>query len=482
MTIGIICSGNHLDSWQVQWLMKFRETNGVQMAMVSVDAGHPVSPLAESFSENIPTEKLREFVPPLAPGINPEFYINFTTSSIKKSGIDTGKILHFDFLLNSYSTLLYPLQTGSSVTEINLLRISKDGSITICETGVYRTVLHSIEKQVRSITEQAGFMLTEYILRTSPLPTKFVSVLANPEINGAVLNKKVFSAFTKHIFNLMFTSFRWNIGITTLTPEQLLKQPSSIAVNWMKEEKGRSFNADPFIISDGDALRIFFEHFPVKSGKGILCNSSYNKNQFSAYTKTLEKESHLSYPFIIEHEQKKYILPENADSGKVTLYEVDDAFRISDSKVLIDNMDAVDPTIVKWNNKWWMFCTRKQHKSSDLRLYIYHADELNGTWNAHQQNPVKCDVRNARPAGTFFIIDNKLYRPSQDSSKTYGGRIVINHVIELTTESFTEKYAAAVEPKQLTGNYKYGVHTISFINGYMAVDGKKKIAALRRFA
>lgn len=450
------------------------------MTMLSVDAGNPVSPLADSFSENIPADKLKEFVPPVEQGIYPDFYINFTTSSLKKSGIDLAKILHFDFLINSYSTLLYPLQTGNPVTEINMVKFGKDGSILVCETGFYHTYLHSIEKQVKSITEQAAFMLTEYILRKSPVPTKFISAIANPEINGAELNKKVFKAFASHIFDLMFTSFRWNIGISKMTPQELLNKPASIAVNWMDEERGRSFNADPFITGDGEAVRVYFEHFPA-NGIGILCSSTYNKIEFSSYTKALEKENHLSYPFIIEHEQKKYIMPENADSGKVSLYEVDDAFRIAGSKELLD-VDAVDPTIVKWNNKWWMFCTRKQHKSSDLRLYIYYADELNGTWNAHQQNPVKCDIRTARPAGGFFIVDNKLYRPSQDSSKTYGGRIIINQVTELTTESFSEEQVTSLEPKQLSGNYKYGVHTISFANGYMAVDGKRKIAALKRFA
>jgi len=56
------------------------------------------------------------------------------------------------------------------------------------------------------------------------------------------------------------------------------------------------------------------------------------------------------------------------------------------------------------------------------KLRVWFADDLLGSWCPHPGNPVKPDIRSARPAGTPFVHDGALYRPAQDCSRTYGAR------------------------------------------------------------
>ncbi len=55
-----------------------------------------------------------------------------------------------------------------------------------------------------------------------------------------------------------------------------------------------------------------------------------------------------------------------------------------------------------------------------MRYWTQGEEGLEGPWEPHRRNPVKCDVRGSRPAGTPFVHGGELYRPAQDGSKRYG--------------------------------------------------------------
>jgi hypothetical protein len=87
---------------------------------------------------------------------------------------------------------------------------------------------------------------------------------------------------------------------------------------------------------------------------------------------------------------------------------------------------------------------------------------------------VKVDVRSARPAGTPFVVDGTLYRPAQDCSRTYGGRVTINRVLILTPLAFREEPFAFVDPDP-EGPYPDGLHTLSQVGNVTLIDGKRTL-------
>jgi hypothetical protein len=138
-------------------------------------------------------------------------------------------------------------------------------------------------------------------------------------------------------------------------------------------------------------------------------------------------------------------------------------------KILVADVEGVDPTLFFYNGLWWLFFTGKQY--STTHLFIYYSDQLAGDYQPHAGNPVKIDVRSARPAGTPFIHNGTLYRPAQDCSVTYGGRVAVNKVLKLSSSEFDELPVGFVTP--VAGSkYNNGLHTVSGVGEYSLIDGK----------
>jgi hypothetical protein len=187
--------------------------------------------------------------------------------------------------------------------------------------------------------------------------------------------------------------------------------------------------------------------------------------------RVLPSAPHHSYPFLLEEDNTLYCIPESAASGHVTLYKwVNESRRLQKVCHLVENFEGVDPTLIRFGNRWWLFMTRRDQSNSTL--YLYYADKLTGPYLPHRQNPVKIDVRSARPAGTPFVSDGVLYRPAQDCSRTYGGRIAVNRVTQLDPDRFSEVVLRYIEP--VSGSpYSKGLHTISGAGPFTLVDGKR---------
>ena len=65
--------------------------------------------------------------------------------------------------------------------------------------------------------------------------------------------------------------------------------------------KKNIFYADPFHIAHNDIDYIFYEKFDYKINKGILACSKIKDNKLLDEKVILEKEYHLSYPFIFKY-------------------------------------------------------------------------------------------------------------------------------------------------------------------------------------
>ena len=113
-------------------------------------------------------------------------------------------------------------------------------------------------------------------------------------------------------------------------------------------------------------------------------------------------DGHLSYPCLIEDGGVIYCLPENSSSGRVTLLRAERfPERFEPAAVLLENFAGVDCTPFRHDGRWWMLAM--DHNDQDVaKLFLFHADHLLGPWAPHRWNPVRCDLRNARPAGPPF--------------------------------------------------------------------------------
>lgn len=212
------------------------------------------------------------------------------------------------------------------------------------------------------------------------------------------------------------------------------------------------FWADPFLLRQNGKFYLFIEELIYKNKLGHLSVMEIDENgNYSVPEKIMVKDYHLSYPFVFEDQGELYMIPETSGNKDIQLYKcVDFPLKWELEKVLMDNVIAVDTTIHKLNETYWMFTNLKKHKGAvkHVELYAFSTDNLvSGQWIEHPLNPVVTDIKTSRPAGCIFQKNNKLYRPSQDCSHFYGYGLNIMEITQLTNSEYEEKLHHKIEPK-----------------------------------
>jgi len=140
----------------------------------------------------------------------------------------------------------------------------------------------------------------------------------------------------------------------------------------------------------------------------------------------------------------------------------------------------VDATLFQHDDHWWIAGSEPGIRGASSELHLWYAPALEGPWRAHPGNPVKVDIRSARPAGTPFHHEGALYRPAQDCSESYGGRISLNRVRVLNPTVYREETIGTVEPES-DGPYTRGIHTLSQVGDQTLIDGKRIVFVLEEF-
>jgi len=274
------------------------------------------------------------------------------------------------------------------------------------------------------------------------------------------------------VYEGLFRHDDWNIGIVHAPINDFLDADLQFDFHWLPKAGPNKYLADPFGLIVDDVLYVFCEEFDYSTFKGRIVYIEVHGNQSPSEPKVaIDLSVHASYPYLLECDGAIYCVPETSSAKEVALYRAE-RFPNKWRKVtnLVSGFAALDSTIFQYDGKWWLACTNDEEGSS-LKLYLWYSSDLLSKWRPHPSNPVKVDIRSSRPAGTPFFLNGTLYRPAQDSSTTYGGRIVINRVLKLDVNEFQEEQAAVVGP-YLNSPYPDGAHTLSSVDDLTLVDAK----------
>lgn len=275
------------------------------------------------------------------------------------------------------------------------------------------------------------------------------------------------------IAELLFRHGDWNVGIVRAPIASFLKRDQPRAVEWLAGSTRGDFVADPFGVVHRGKLTILCEEYDSRRGLGRIVSVD-STAQHPRSPVTIGPELHRSYPYLFHHDGEIYCVPETYQARKIALYRAAEfPARWDKVTTLVRDVAALDSTLVQFDGRWWLWCVDYE-RGAQAELFLYHSPDLFGPWTAHPGNPVKTDIRSARPAGTPFVHEGILYRPAQDCSRTYGGRVVINRVTCLTPTAFAEEPVALVEPDP-AGPYPDGLHTLSAVGSVTLVDGKRVV-------
>ncbi len=184
--------------------------------------------------------------------------------------------------------------------------------------------------------------------------------------------------------------------------------------------------------------------------------------------RVLERDYHLSYPFLIEHAGELYMVPETAENHTVELYRcIEFPHRWRLERTLLEGARFFDATLHRERDRWWMFVNAAADGAHpDDELHLFFAGGLAGHWREHPRNPVRSDARCARPAGRLYWHDGALHRPAQICVPRYGAGIALNRVLRLTPRDYAERQVKRILPGP--GDGLFGIHTVNRA-GYLTV-------------
>jgi len=230
--------------------------------------------------------------------------------------------------------------------------------------------------------------------------------------------------------------------------------------------------ADPFPVTVAGRHFIFFEEMPFATGRGHISAIEVERDgRHSEPVRVLERDHHLSYPFLMQHEGSLYMVPESSASETVELYRCTVfPHRWRRERTLLKGIRCADATLHHDGARWWMFASVAPAGGAlDDELHLFHADRLEGEWRPHERNPVKSDVRSSRPAGALFRGAEGLYRPAQVCAPRYGAAISIQRVIRLSPEEYAEREVRRIEPAP--ADRLLGIHTLNQDGDLIVADG-----------
>ncbi len=237
------------------------------------------------------------------------------------------------------------------------------------------------------------------------------------------------------------------------------------------EAAGTDFYADPFPITVGGRDYLFFEHFQRERGYAVIAFVELDAaGRPSGPTTVIERDHHLSYPFVFERDGAVWMIPNTFRSRTIELYRSTDfPERWVQERVLVDDIRAGDATLLEHDGLLWLLtgvARKGEHSLEDL--HAYSTPSLDAAWTPHPLNPVVADIRSARPAGTVFRHGEGLIRPGQDCARNYGRAIVFNRIEALSPTEYREREVDRLEPTWLPG--LTGTHTYSRSERYEAFD------------
>lgn len=230
----------------------------------------------------------------------------------------------------------------------------------------------------------------------------------------------------------------WSIALYTGTTPFNLQPRSRILTKADVTDITADFVADPFMLRHDHTWYMFFEVLNTATQLGEIGLATSNDALTWTYNRIVLKEPfHLSYPYVFEWQDQYYMLPETLKAGAVCLYK---ALNFPHDWICVARLiegHLADPSIVRFNDLWWLFACSTPYQHDTLQLYF--AKELTGPWTAHPKSPlIRNDKCRARPAGRILTFNNRLFRFAQDCTPRYGSSVRAFEITNLTKDTYTE--------------------------------------------
>jgi len=253
--------------------------------------------------------------------------------------------------------------------------------------------------------------------------------------------------------------------------EQINRSPShsfSILPN-----KGLTM-ADPFIICHEGQYYVFYEQInPNRLWKdrigeqiGEIYYSKISSNlEFSKPELALSTKYHLSFPFLIQDNEKIYMLPEQSKCTGLILYECKTFPNKWTAVCELLKGSFVDSIIFFYEDLYWLF-TVESTADSNVKENLYYSSILcSKEWTFHSTINISKKKVSRRGAGNIFMKNGRIYRPVQHNREYYAQGIIMLEITKLSKTNYEER---------IVGEIGRNIHTLNILDELLIIDSHTK--------
>lgn len=231
--------------------------------------------------------------------------------------------------------------------------------------------------------------------------------------------------------------------------------------------------ADPFLFTYHGQTYVFAEKYDYKKKRGSIAWLEVREDRMGCWHEAITEEFHMSYPYIWQDVEGIHICAETNEAHAIVRYTASDfPMKWKRDKIIYDRNRYADTTLLfdEKQQKTWMFTYGCDGLLNGKLFYT----ELDAGLNI--MSSLKYITKNpklARPGGAFIVHEDRLYRVAQDCCESYGRRISICEVNEISNMRYAEKlvfqrdYSELKFDKQINA---IGMHTYNCNDQYEVVD------------
>ena len=256
----------------------------------------------------------------------------------------------------------WELMKGDPITGAILQRLTDrlDGGVVL-RKGWFKTIDHSLRTSVDTVLRHSAIWPAQVCRELLAGDTR--SIDATPSDTRADVHRYPGNfTFLRFLWKQAVNKARfhreelkrheeWNIGVLYQPIQSLLAERPSLNVRWLPSPGKGAFRADPFGFRDeAGELNVVYEKYDYAKGVGEVGRIRPKRDNILKRSRTLlNNGSHFSYPYVIEVEGVRYVVPENAASGRVDLYRFTaDNDGLEFERTLLDE-PLYDPTLFQHN-------------------------------------------------------------------------------------------------------------------------------------
>lgn len=270
----------------------------------------------------------------------------------------------------------------------------------------------------------------------------------------------------------------WNLGIYPHPISSLLEEEGNTNVRWLTSPSPGSSRTEPFGYHHTDGqFNVLYRKNDGPGSIGTIARIRPKSDGVLKRSRTmLSTASPLGYPFVVARPDGVHVVISYPHQQRTELFRVPGSNDALDHVRTLLDKALMNPTLVEHGGRWWLFGTDLDAPDGVLR--IHHAATFEGPYIPHAQDPVKMTGSGCRPAGTPFVHDGHLWRPSLDNSDQNVPAVILNRILELTPDRFQEEAVRTFTgfPGTLYGS---GIRTVCDMGDFTLVDGFRPTVEVR---